>query len=203
MTSQFTRVREDERRGVIDTLVLAFSADPVERWMYPQSWQYVTYFPAFLEAFGGSAFAEETAWGLGDGAAVALWFAPGAEPDGDAIVEVLVDTLAPERHEDALAVLAQMDEAHPRFPHWYLPWLGVDPALQGRGLGGELLELCLQIVDEDHLPAYLETPNPRTIPFYERYGFEATGHATAGACPPITFMLRPAGFAGSCGPFAE
>jgi ribosomal protein S18 acetylase RimI-like enzyme len=185
-------VRGDDRQGVIDTLVLAFSADPVERWMYPESRRYLTCFPAFITEFGGRAFAEETVWGLGDLSAVALWFPPGIEPDGDAVVAVLIDTLAPERHEDTLAVLGQMDEAHPRFPHWYLPWLGVDPALQGRGLGGELLQHCLRIVDEDHLPAYLETPNPRTIPFYERYGFEVTGHAQAGACPPMALMLRPA-----------
>jgi hypothetical protein len=39
-------------------------------------------------------------------------------------------------------------------------------------------------VDEDHLPAYLETPNPRTIPFYERYAFEVTGEAQTGSRDP-------------------
>ena len=51
---------------------------------------------------------------------------------------------------------------------------------------------CLAIVDTDHLPTYLETPNPRTISFYRRHGFEVTGVAQAGECPPITFMLRGA-----------
>jgi ribosomal protein S18 acetylase RimI-like enzyme len=83
-----------------------------------------------------------------------------------------------------------MDAAHPTFPHWYLPWLGVDPARRGTGLGGDLLEQCLAIVDADRLPAYLETPNPRTISFYERHGFEVTSMATAGECPPVTSMLR-------------
>src|SRR5664280_534725 len=36
------------------------------------------------------------------------------------------------------------------------------------------------------------TPNPRTISFYERHGFEVAGLAQAGDCPPITFMLRKA-----------
>jgi ribosomal protein S18 acetylase RimI-like enzyme len=85
-----------------------------------------------------------------------------------------------------------MDEAHPTFAHWYLPWFGVDPALQGVGLGGELMEQCLRIVDQDHLPVYLETPNPRSLPFYERQGFAVTGRAQAGACPPVTSMLRAA-----------
>jgi hypothetical protein len=49
---------------------------------------------------------------------------------------------------------------------------------------------CLEIVDESGLAAYLETPNPRTVPFYERAGFSVTTVAQAGACPPITLMQR-------------
>jgi GNAT superfamily N-acetyltransferase len=71
-------------------------------------------------------------------------------------------------------------------------WFAVDTALQGRGLGSQLMKPCLQVVDHTHLPAYIETPNPRTISFYQRHGFEVTGEAQAGTCPPITFMLRAA-----------
>lgn len=176
----------------LDTLVLAFAADPVERWMYPGSRRYLAEFPAFLEAFGGTAFTEGTVWCLGDFSAVAVWLPPGAEPDGDAIAAVLGRSVAAEQQDDLLRVSDQMTAAHPDFPHWYLPWFGVDPAHQGRGLGGALLEHCLQIVDADHLPAYLETPNPRTIAFYRRHGFQVVGEAQAGACPPIAFMLRAA-----------
>jgi hypothetical protein len=42
------------------------------------------------------------------------------------------------------------------------------------------------------LPAFLETPNPRTIPFYERHGFQVITVAQAGVCPPVTLMLREA-----------
>ena len=119
-------------------------------------------------------------------------FAGAISEDGESIVAVLTETVAPAKHDEVFAVLGQMDEAHPTFSHWYLPWFGVDPALQGVGLGGELMEQCLRIVDQDHLPVYLETPNPRSLPFYERQGFEVTGRAQAGACPPVTFMLRAA-----------
>ncbi len=53
-----------------------------------------------------------------------------------------------------------------------------------------MMSHCLRIVDASHEPAYLETPNPRTIPFYERFGFEVVGVAQAGACPPVTLMHR-------------
>jgi hypothetical protein len=54
------------------------------------------------------------------------------------------------------------------------------------------MERCLEVVDASQLPAYLETPNPRTISFYARHGFEVTGVAQSGSCPPVTSMLRPA-----------
>jgi ribosomal protein S18 acetylase RimI-like enzyme len=181
-----------EMPRVLETLTLAFAADPVERWLYPELRQYRASFPRFLEAFAGDAFAEETVWQLADFAAVAVWLPPGTQADGESIVSVLTETVHERQHEDTLAVLEQMDEAHPGFPHWYLPWLGVDPARQGSGLGGELLTHGLRTVDRDHLPAYLETPNPRTVPFYRRHGFQVTGQARGGQCPPVTFMLRHA-----------
>jgi len=186
----FSAVPRSEQAKAYRTLASAFAEDPVERWLYPELAKYLTHFPKFLAAFGGRAFESETVWRLGDFAAVALWLPPGAEPDGDAIGDVLTETVSPDKHDDTFAVLGQMDAAHPTYPHWYLPWFGVDPLSQGMGLGGRLLTDCLEIVDTDRLPTYLETPNPRNISFYRRHGFEVTGVARAGDCPPITFMLR-------------
>jgi GNAT superfamily N-acetyltransferase len=185
-----TVVGDDEREAAIATLVAAFVDDPVERWLYPELEEYRAHFPAFVAAFGAGAFEERTVWKLGEFSAVALWLGPGIAPDGDAIVRVLAETVSPHKHEDMFSVLDQMDGAHPTFPHWYLPWFGVRRELQGGGLGSRLLEHCLRFVDESRLPAYLETPNPRTIPFYERHGFELVSVAFAGACPPVTSMLR-------------
>jgi GNAT superfamily N-acetyltransferase len=188
----FLPVHENERKRALDTLVLAFAADPVIRWLYPEARDYLMHFPEFLAAFGGNAFAGGTVWRLGEFSAVALWLSPRADLDGDAIVAALTETVAPAKHVDIFSVLSQMDDAHPRFPHWYLAWFGVDGAVQGRGLGGEFMKHCLTIVDEEHLPVYLDSPNPRNISFYERHGFEVTGEARAGACPPVVSMLRAA-----------
>jgi ribosomal protein S18 acetylase RimI-like enzyme len=185
-------VQESERDRALDTLVVAFTADPVERWLYPEAHDYLRHFPTFLSAFAGKAFAQQTVWRLGEFAGVAVWLPPHLELDGDAIVQVLSETVSPEKLDDTFAVLGQMDDAHPKFPHWYLPWFGVDAAVQGRGLGGELMTHCLAFVDNDHLPAYLDSPNPRNVSFYERHGFAVTGQAQVGTCPPIVSMLRAA-----------
>jgi ribosomal protein S18 acetylase RimI-like enzyme len=186
----FTVLREGEEQRALDVLVTAFTADPVIRWFYPGATSYLTHFPGFLRAFGGKAFTSQTVWRLGDFEAVALWFPPHVEPDGDAVVAEITRSVAADLHMDLFAVLEQMDAAHPTFPHWYLPWFGVDSARQGRGFGGDLMRNCLGFVDRDHLPAYLESPNPRNIPFYERHGFEVAGVSQAGACPPVYSMLR-------------
>jgi ribosomal protein S18 acetylase RimI-like enzyme len=186
----FAPARVSDQARVIATIVSAFIEDPVERWLFPEPLQYLTNFPTFVAAFGGAAFARQTVWALDGFAAVAVWIPPGAEADAEPIIAALRDGVSFEQHDDVFAVLGQMDAAHPSYPHWYLPWLGVDPAKQGAGLGGQLLKHCLEIVDQDHLPAYLETPNPRTISFYEHHGFEVTSVAQAGACPPVTSMLR-------------
>jgi len=190
---EYSVVPVSDAARAIDTLRSAFTDDPVERWLYPADDAYREHFPAFIEAFGGGAFEDRTAWRLGDFDAVAFWYAPGREPDGEAIARVLAETTSPDRHDDAFATLEQMDAGHPSQPHWYLPWFGVDRELQGRGLGSELMRRCLETVDASGRPAYLETPNPRTVPFYERAGFRTTGVAQAGACPPITLMVRPPG----------
>jgi GNAT superfamily N-acetyltransferase len=192
MQEQATPVAASEQTKAISTLVSAFTDDPVERWLFPETEQYLTHFPVFVASFAGDAFKNETAWMLGDYDAIALWLAPGSEPDGEAIGAILSDTVAPEKHDDMFAVLEQMEHFHPAFPHWYLPWLGVDRHLQGGGLGAKLLQHGLALVDQSHHPAFLETPNPRTVPFYERHGFQTIAIAQQGACPPMTLMLRDA-----------
>ena len=176
---------------VIATLVSAFIADPVERWLFAEPLKYLTQFARFVAAFGGG-FERETVFSLEDFAAVAIWIPPGAEPDAEAIVAVLSESVPTEQQADTFSMLEQMDAAHPKDLHWYLAWLGVDSARQGAGLGAELLKQCLARVDADHLPAFLETPNPRTVSFYERHGFVVTSVSQAGTCPPVTSMRRPA-----------
>ena len=188
-----TSVDKSDEARVIATLVSAFIADPVERWLFAEPVQYLTHFATFVAAFGEGGFANETVFKLGDFAAVAIWIPPGTEPNGDAIVAALSESVPREKHADTFSVLEQMDAAHPKEPHWYLPWLGVDAALQGDGLGAALLRHGLARVDADRVPAFLETPNPRTVPFYERHGFVVSSVSQAGACPSVTSMLRPAG----------
>ena len=56
-----------------------------------------------------------------------------------------------------------MSSYHPSEPHWYLPLIGVDPALHGKGYGSALMEYALIQCDRDQKVAYLESSNPKKI----------------------------------------
>jgi GNAT superfamily N-acetyltransferase len=68
--------------------------------------------------------------------------------------------------------------------------IGIDPAHQGKGLGGTLIKQATDICDRDGALAYLESSNLRNVPLYERHGFEVLGTIQAGQSPTIVPMLR-------------
>jgi GNAT superfamily N-acetyltransferase len=181
-----------EEQFATDLIVLAFAADPMARWTWPDASVYLAAMPRLVRAFGGKAFDGGSAWCAGDHDGVALWLPPGVEPDREPLAAVMQSTLAPEQLEKASAVFEQMAAYHPHEPHWYLPLIGVDPARQGRGLGDALMAHALARCDRDHMPAYLESSNPRNIPLYRRHGFEPLGEIRSGDSPSLVPMLRKA-----------
>jgi len=177
----------DVERAVA-VLTLAFSADPVTRWTYPEAAQYLARFPVLVRAFGGGAFTEGTARHVEDYAGAALWLPPGSELDEVAIGA----SLPPGRESEFAAVFEAMASYHPQEPHWYLPLIGVDPARHRNGYGAALLQDTLRRCDQDHVAAYLESTNPANITLYQRHGFELRGTIQVGSAPPLFPMLRPA-----------
>jgi ribosomal protein S18 acetylase RimI-like enzyme len=175
-----------DEAAAVDTIVLAFAADPAARWTWPHSHNYLAAMPRFVRAFGGNAFASGGAYRTEDCRGVALWLPPGIHPDEARLGDLIDSTAAPTRRSDVAAVLEQMAGYHPSEPHWHLPVIGVDPPYQANALMAHALARC----DRDRMPAYLESSNPRNISLYLRHGFELLGTIQAGSSPPIVPMLR-------------
>lgn len=184
-----TATTSDEAPAIA-VVVLAFSADPAARWTWPDPQQYLTHFPTFVKALGGNAFAHGSAYYVDGYAGAALWLPPEVRPDEDALITLLQRTGSAPVQKDLFAVFEQMGRYHPREPHWYLPFIGIDPSQQGKGYGATLMKHALIPCDRDHTLAYLESSNPKNIPLYERDGFELLGTIQVGASPPIFPMLR-------------
>lgn len=175
----------------IETIMLAFAADPMARWTWPDAHQYLMAMPRMIRAFGSSAFSNASAFCTDGYAGAALWLPPGIHSDEEGLGAVLESTVAHSLAKETTAIFEQMTTYHPTEPHWYLPLIGVDPAHQGKGHGDALMACALAKCDRDRAPAYLESSNPRNISFYRGYGFEPLGAIQIGSSPTLVPMLRP------------
>lgn len=79
-------------------------------------------------------------------------------------------------------------------PHVYFFQLGVEPSLQGQGIGWTLTRQVLAQADRLALPCYLETNNEKNLAGYERDGFVVAGHGQAfpGSAHTWAMLRKPA-----------
>lgn len=59
----------------------------------------------------------------------------------------------------------------PKTVHSHLGPIGVDPNVQGKGVGSALLRTHCQDLDRRNLTGYLETDRPENVPIYEKFGY--------------------------------
>lgn len=91
-----------------------------------------------------------------------------------------------------MRAMAVMEKMHPKEPHYYLPFVGVDPARQGEGIGSALLRPVLDRCDREGVPAYLEATSPSSRVLYERLGWQLRGEPLlmGDDAPPMWPMWR-------------
>tara|TARA_B110000858_G_scaffold165049_1_gene191469 strand:- start:85 stop:756 length:672 start_codon:yes stop_codon:yes gene_type:complete len=182
---------EEDRSSAISTILLGFSSDPFVRWLCPHGPTYLKFHAAF-NAFGGGAIDSGSAFIAEGNRGAALWLPPTVEPDSETFIGEVEKFVVKERQEVLFRILEAFEEYHPDESCWYLPLIAVDPAHQGSGIGSELMKAAMSRIDEDGLPSYLESSNPRNISLYERYGYEVMGQIKIGDAPTIHPMYRPA-----------
>lgn len=171
-------------------MTLAFIADPVARWAFPDPLQYIETFRPFVTLFGGKSFDHGSAHIIGDFLGAALWLPPDVQPDDGPVGELFEQNVSQPRLGQLLSLFEQMSGFHPHQPHWHLAVLGVDAMHQRRGCGSQLMRPALARCDRDRVPAYLEASSPANRAFYERHGFRVLGEIRSGDSPPMFPMLR-------------
>lgn len=174
----------------VSVQVMAFSSDPIMRWLWPEPHEYLSHFPGLVRGFGGRAFEHDAAHVTDDFLGGALWLPPGVGPDDEALEKLVNETVAEPARSEFSSILEQMGESHPEEPHWHLAFIGVDPAHQSKGIGGALLRYALARIDEQGLHSYLESSNPANVPLYLRHGFGVIREIRVGGAPQVIPMLR-------------
>jgi GNAT superfamily N-acetyltransferase len=178
-----------DARAVGTTLGAAFADDPVWRWLVGNRAVPVV---AALTRHGCERRPEQFTM-VGEDAA-AWWHPPGQWRLGLAETLRLAPKVGPIARLGTLRLLrmsAAIEKQHPHEPHAYLGYLGA--AVQGKGLGGAVLQPALDVCDAFGWPAYLESSNPRNLPFYRRHGFiDREPLQVPAGCPVITPMWRDA-----------
>jgi GNAT superfamily N-acetyltransferase len=178
-TAQIVRpLTADDVPRASAALARAFHDDPVGAWMFPAERRRT----AALERFFSLHIREMVLPGgacitAADGAGAALWKPPGTWKTPPLLIVRLLPALTRifgRRLPLLLRGLSEIEKAHPREPHFYLPIVGVAPEHQNRGLGSALMAPVLQRCDRDGLGAYLEATAEANLRLYERHGFQVT-----------------------------
>jgi GNAT superfamily N-acetyltransferase len=179
--------------GLIRTLWAAFCTDPVWSWAFPD----VIKLEPFWRLSINSAFRYPWVWIAGDYAAATVWIPPdGSEltEREEELLEPLLEDLLGLRAADVMELLSRFEASHPTAePHYYLSLFGTHPDARGHGHGMALLAQNLARIDEQGMPAYLESTNPGNDKRYESLGFAPVGEfCTPDGSHAVTTMWREA-----------
>ena len=183
--------------AITETISLAFHGDPTWSWAFPDPDRRPEQYSVLWRFVVAGALRYPSVLMTASCEAAAVWIPPNgtelAEEDEARMMPLLEELVGP-RATQVLELLARFDACHPHTePHYYLSLLGTHPRHAGKRIGMALLAENLDRIDAEHMPAYLESSNPRNNHRYERHGFEATGEFyPPGGDVPVTTMWREA-----------
>src|SRR3954463_5414857 len=178
------------------TLADAFHDDPMMAWIYPETETRPAHSQAFMRAGLEMGFPHGHVYSATPDAGAAVWAPPDVDLfDDDAITNMftLLGEQIGARAEEVGNGLLEVSAHHPHdVPHFYLFILGTKRSQQSKGLGSSLMREVLDRCDRQGLAAYLESSNPRNVPFYERHGFKVTAEVALSPECTIRPMWRDA-----------
>ena len=167
------------------------------RWM---NWQ-------LFESFGMGEVAVDEA--TGDVVSAALWeeanMTVGAALRGLCMFLYMVISLGVRPGMCMMSLMSECESKRQKYAPTalHLQTMGTVSAAQGKGIGRNVLQSGIKRADARGVPCYLESSNPRNVPFYKRLGFKVVeefypfengtfgnGEKCPGKGPVCTLMLR-------------
>jgi GNAT superfamily N-acetyltransferase len=193
--AEIVRLEESQIEAAGAMFARAFHDDPLMVYTVPDAAERARLLPGYyarMLRFGYLSGEVYTTAGAIEGAAV--WLPPGVRWTRERVQAAGLHELSRMLGEAALARFrevvgfeAQARERDMTEPYWYLLLLGVEPARQGRGLGGELMRPVLERTRKEKLACYLETEHASNVPFYLRHGFELIVDGAAAGASGVRF----------------
>jgi len=182
---------------VTEIITFAFAQDPLWGHALARPGGGDGHHAEFWRLFVEGALRYPWTWLAGGGEATSIWIPPGGTdmtPEQEHRLAGLAASYLGPAADHYVELLGRFDAAHPRDePHYFLTLFGTHPDHRGQGIGMRLLAHDLELIDAEHMPAYLESSNPANNRRYASAGFEPHGEFSyPGGGPVVTTMWRPA-----------
>lgn len=189
------RAESDEVATLAEVLAGAFLSDPLGEWLFPEPGERASGLRRLFESeLRHIVLPHGTSLTNQDLTGAALWLPPGHWKVPPLTLTKLLPRfmgLFGRRLSIVLRGLFEVEKHHPDDEdHFYLPFIGVAPEHQRRGIGSALLMPILDTCDHDGVGAYLEATNRDNLRLYERHGFKAIGEVVLPSGPPLWPMWR-------------
>ena len=191
------KATSDDAHQLGRTLALAFRDDPAMAWATPNVKRRERFLPRYFEALAQHVYLPKGEVHVTEDCAAAALWAPPDEWQTPTMATLgllpIMLRLCGHKLPLALRMLRLMESKHKEHvePHYYLIFIGTDPATQGKGYGTALLAQMLDRCDREGVPAYLESSSIRNQALYHRHGFEVLEELHwPGGGPPFWPMWR-------------
>jgi ribosomal protein S18 acetylase RimI-like enzyme len=179
------------------TMGRAFQDDPAMSWAVPNAERRRRHLARYFELLTERIYLPKgEVYLTQDGTAAALWTPPDRWQVSTMATLPLFPIMLRACRQDfprAMRMLNLMERKHHEQvePHYYLAFIGTDPASQGKGYGTAVLSQMLERCDREGIPAYLESSSIRNQALYYRHGFEVLEDLHwPGDGPPFSLMWR-------------
>jgi GNAT superfamily N-acetyltransferase len=172
----------------------AFATDPMTLWPLVTADDLPARIRAVFEIVDTPFAAEGWIHVAAEGLGVMSLLPPGTDDRereiGAAIAPALAAVLTADGGARYERFWAWIDSTLPPAPHWLLDQIAVEPAAQGRGIGGMMLRHAIGCAERDGLPLLLETGVSANVSLYERFGFRLMLAADAPDGGPLIWFMR-------------
>ena len=189
---EITRAGKDRLEILAAMFGRSFVDEPMMRWPLGVHGDLVERFTLHFAYFLEHVLGPGMVWEAGDAAGAAAWIPPEEKQAWGAaqITDPRTYALTEDGGERYDRFWSWIESNAPDGELWLLDSVGVEPELQGKGIGSALIEFGLELAREDQRGAFLETGTPRNVPYYERFGFRIVMHGDAPDGGPHIWFMR-------------